>query len=49
MDIPALPWPKADFPKDKYPLHENMTENLMEDERCLAKVEELIEQAVNIF
>ena len=48
VDIPAMAWPKADFPKYKYPLQENMRENMVEDERCLAKVEELIEQAVNI-
>lgn len=45
VDIPSLPWPKADFPQYKYPLHENQRENRLEDERCLAKVEELLDQA----
>merc|ERR1712002_380446 len=45
VDIPTLNWPKADFPKYKYPLHENVRENEAEDARCLAQVEELIEQA----
>ena len=46
VDIPTLPWPKADFPRYKYPLEENSRENQEEDERCLAQVEELIEAAV---
>jgi len=45
VDIPSLPWPKADFPQYKYPLHENVRENREEDGRCLAKVEELLDQA----
>ena len=47
VDIPTLPWPKADFPRYKYPLEENSRENQEEDERCLAQVEELIEAAVS--
>jgi len=42
VDIPSLSWPKADFPKYKYPLEENVRENQQEDQRCLAKVEELL-------
>jgi len=45
VDIPTMSWPKADFPKYKYPLHENLRDNQLEDERCLALVEELIEKA----
>jgi len=45
VDIPTLSWPKADFPKYKYPLHENERENKAEDDRCLSQVEELIEKA----
>ena len=45
MDIPSLNWPKADFPKYKYPLVEHARENAEEDARCLALVEELIESA----
>jgi len=45
VDIPSLAWPKADFPVYKYPLEENIGANKSEDERCLAIVEELMEQA----
>ena len=47
VDIPTLPWPKADFPRYQYPLAEHARENRMEDDRCLALVEELIEKAVS--
>lgn len=43
MDIPSFDWPIAHFPKYKYPLDENERENRMEDEKCLAEVEELFE------
>ena len=46
VDIPTLPWPKADFPKYKYPLGDHARENKAEDDRCLALVEELMEKAV---
>ena len=46
VDIPTLPWPKADFPKYKYPLDDHARENKTEDDRCLALVEELMEKAV---
>ena len=49
MDIPSLAWPKADFPKYKYPLEENVAENKAEDDRCLAMVEELMEKAVSFY
>lgn len=61
VDIPQLSWPKADFPRYKYPLKENQRqvklsnfvlhdqllllknrENELEDDRCLANVEEHI-------
>jgi len=45
VDIPTLPWPKADFPKYKYPLGAHAAENRAEDDRCLALVEELMEKA----
>lgn len=48
VDIPTLPWPKADFPKYKYPLDDHARENKTEDDRCLALVEELMEKAVRI-
>lgn len=43
VDIPAFDWPIADFPVYKYPLSENQAYNTKEDQRCLAKVEDLIE------
>merc|ERR1711981_309467 len=48
VDIPTLPWPKADFPRYKYPLEEFVRENQAEDERCLATVEEQIENQAKI-
>lgn len=44
IDIPSFDWPIASFPQYKYPLEENVRENQAEDQRCLAEVEELIEQ-----
>lgn len=44
IDVPALDWPIAPFPKYKYPLDENVRENKAEDEKCLAEVECLIEK-----
>jgi len=46
VDIPSLAWPKADFPKYKYPLNENERENRAEDLRCLALVEEIMDKAI---
>uniref|UniRef100_A0A915IKH9 Uncharacterized protein n=1 Tax=Romanomermis culicivorax TaxID=13658 RepID=A0A915IKH9_ROMCU len=42
LDIPAFDWPSAPFPCYKYPLKDHVSENTKEDEKCLAKVEELI-------
>lgn len=42
IDVPSFDWPIASFPKYKYPLEANVTENQAEDARCLAEVEELI-------
>lgn len=44
IDVPALDWPIARFPRYKYPLEDNVRENQEEDRRCLADVEEKIEQ-----
>ena len=49
MDIPSLAWPKADFPKYRYPLEENVAENEAEDSRCLAMVEELLAKSVSLI
>lgn len=44
IDIPAFDWPIASFPRYKYPLQENQAANAAEDARCLAEVEDLIDQ-----
>lgn len=42
VDIPAFDWPAAPFPKLRYPLDQHVAENRAEEDRCLARVEELI-------
>lgn len=44
IDIPAMDWPIARFPRYKYPLEDNVCENQAEDQRCLAEVEGLIDK-----
>lgn len=44
IDVPSFDWPFASFPAYKYPLEENVAHNQAEDRRCLAEVEDLIEQ-----
>ena len=44
VDIPAFDWPAAPFPRLRYPLSEFESENRAEEQRCLARVEEIIEQ-----
>lgn len=44
MDVPAFDWPIASYPRYKYPLEENEDYNAKEDIKCLAMVEDLIEQ-----
>lgn len=41
LDLPAFPWPKADFPAYQYPLDKYEAENKQEDDRCLKQVEEI--------
>eukprot|EP01087_Luapelamoeba_hula_P008982 TRINITY_DN2288_c0_g1_i1.p1 TRINITY_DN2288_c0_g1~~TRINITY_DN2288_c0_g1_i1.p1 ORF type:complete len:518 (-),score=98.24 TRINITY_DN2288_c0_g1_i1:30-1583(-) len=43
VDIPAFDWPKAPFPRLKYPLDQNEDANKAEEQRCLAAVESLID------
>jgi len=43
VDIPAFPWPAAPWPKLKYPLSEYTGENRAEEDRCIARVEELMD------
>jgi 4-aminobutyrate aminotransferase/(S)-3-amino-2-methylpropionate transaminase len=42
LDIPAFNWPKAPFPKLKYPLEQNVEANAAEEQRCLEEVEKII-------
>ncbi|KFD47522.1 hypothetical protein M514_11616 [Trichuris suis] len=42
VDLPALNWPKASYPRYKYPLEENGDFNDSEDRNCLAEVEDQI-------
>ncbi|XP_017034176.1 4-aminobutyrate aminotransferase, mitochondrial [Drosophila kikkawai] len=44
LDVPSFDWPIASFPQYKYPLEENVEHNKKEDEKCLAEVQDLIEQ-----
>ncbi|CAF0985876.1 unnamed protein product [Rotaria sordida] len=44
LDIPSFDWPIAPFPRYKYPLEENQRENQKDDERCLARIEELFHE-----
>ncbi|XP_063918173.1 4-aminobutyrate aminotransferase, mitochondrial-like [Zophobas morio] len=41
IDYPSLDWPIAYFPRYRYPLDENERENIEEDKKSLAHVEEL--------
>lgn len=43
LDIPAFDWPAVDWPALKYPLEEHDAENRAEEERCIALVEETID------
>lgn len=43
LDVPAFEWPIAKFPRYKYPLSEHEKENDEEDKKCLANVEQLIQ------
>lgn len=43
MDMPSFAWPTAEFPAYKYPLEENEEANMAEDARCLAIVEDRLQ------
>ncbi|XP_019642688.1 PREDICTED: 4-aminobutyrate aminotransferase, mitochondrial-like [Branchiostoma belcheri] len=47
VDVPALDWPSAPFPATKYPLDVNTQENRQEEERCLDKVFQLMQEYKN--
>lgn len=40
IDIPSIDWPRALFPRYKYPLEDNVRENQEEDNKCLEEVNE---------
>lgn len=44
LDVPAFDWPIAQFPRYMYPLADHTQENDTEDKRCLANVEQLIDE-----
>lgn len=45
LDIPAFRWPIAHFPEYKYPLEHFKCYNKHQDKKCLAMVEDLIDQS----
>ncbi|XP_012944398.1 4-aminobutyrate aminotransferase, mitochondrial [Aplysia californica] len=45
LDFPSPDWPIATFPTLRYPLEEFAEENRLEEEKCLAEVRELIQDA----
>lgn len=42
LDIPAFDWPKAPFPRLKYPLDKHAHENQLEEQRCLEEFERIL-------
>ncbi|CAG9771088.1 unnamed protein product [Ceutorhynchus assimilis] len=44
LDVPSFDWPIAHFPQYKYPLEDYVKENQTQDQKCLAEVEDLIEE-----
>jgi len=42
VDLPAFEWPHAPFPDLKYPLHENLKENEIEENKCLEETEDIL-------
>lgn len=43
-NLPAFPWPKAEFPKMKYPFASNQTQNMLEEERCVQSLKNLVQE-----
>ena len=42
--LPAFPWPKAEFPKMKYPLGYNQKANAAEEDRCVQGLKDVVSQ-----
>ncbi|KAK2875612.1 hypothetical protein FQN49_001572 [Arthroderma sp. PD_2] len=47
LDIPAFDWPRASFPKLRYPLDQFASENAAEEKRCLEEAEKVIKEFHN--
>ncbi|XP_078611984.1 4-aminobutyrate aminotransferase, mitochondrial-like [Branchiostoma floridae x Branchiostoma japonicum] len=47
VDMPVMDWPIAPFPVTKHPLDVNAQENRLEEERCLDKVFQLMQEYKN--
>lgn len=45
LNIPSFNWPVAPFPQYKYPLDENNVYNKCQDDKCLARIEEILYNA----
>jgi len=41
-NLPTFDWPKAPFPQWKYPFAKYERENVIEEERCLDEIENII-------
>ncbi|XP_065367166.1 4-aminobutyrate aminotransferase, mitochondrial [Calliphora vicina] len=44
IDVPSFDWPVCSFPQYRYPLEDNVAYNQEQDKRCLAEVQDLVEQ-----
>ncbi|XP_065832442.1 4-aminobutyrate aminotransferase, mitochondrial-like [Oscarella lobularis] len=44
VDFPAFDWPRASFPRLRYPLNEFVAENEREEARCLAEIDGVMTQ-----
>lgn len=45
LNIPSFNWPVAPFPQYKYPLEENHLYNKCQDDKCLARIEDILYNA----
>jgi 4-aminobutyrate aminotransferase/(S)-3-amino-2-methylpropionate transaminase len=46
--VPTFDWPRAPFPKMKYPLVENEFENRAEEDRCLEEIRKIVKTRRNL-
>ncbi|KAJ2910991.1 hypothetical protein GGI21_000286 [Coemansia aciculifera] len=44
LDIPAFRWPRAPFPQLRYPLDKFSEENSVEEQRCIAETERILDE-----